>query len=88
MKLYIFRSAVESDWFAFTADPTGANLPRELAPWHGTTDGAATAYAGTSVDELAPSDPVLKAVDRDGFYLARSGFVISSTKGPDGRPVE
>jgi hypothetical protein len=81
MKLYIFRSTIEADVFGFTADQTGANLPLELAPWE-CAIGAAAIYAGSSVDELAPSDPVLKAVDRDGFYLARSGLVVSSAPEP------
>ena len=79
MNLYIFRSAVETDMFGFTSDSTGANLPRDLAPWNSATGVAPLAYAGTIIDELAPSDPVTKAVERDGFYLARSGLVISST---------
>ena len=63
--------------FGFTADPTGANLPAEFAPWQKSGEAtAAQAYADSSLDGLAASDPVVKAVERDGFYLARSGSTI------------
>jgi hypothetical protein len=75
MKLTLFRSTKEPDVFGFTADPTGSNLPDEFGPWRKAGEGtAAHAYAGDSLDSgIASSDPVMKAVERDGFYLARSG---------------
>ena len=83
MKLYILRCSVEPDVFGFTPDPTGANLPHELGPWRSAGGGTAVqAYAGGIVDGLAPSDPIMKAIERDGFYLARSGLVISSAPEP------
>jgi hypothetical protein len=79
MAISLFRSTKEPGVFGFTADPTGANLPAEFAPWQRSGSGtAAQAYAGSSLDGLAASDPVVKAVERDGFYLARSGVTISS----------
>jgi hypothetical protein len=80
MAISLFRSTKEPDVFGFTADPTGANLPGEFAPWRKSGGGtAAQAYAGSTLDGLAASDPVVKAVERDGFYLVRSGSTISST---------
>jgi hypothetical protein len=79
MKLTLFRSTKEPDVFGFTADPTGGNLPDEFSPWRKAAEGtAAQAYAGDSLDDgIASSDPVIKAVERDGFYLARSGVTRS-----------
>jgi hypothetical protein len=80
MAISLFRSTKEPDLFGFTADPTGANLPAEFAPWQKSgVETAAQAYAGSSLEGLAASDPVVKAVERDGFYLARSGLTIPST---------
>lgn len=79
MKITLFRSTVASDIFAFTADETGANLPGQLAPWQKAGHSAsARAYAETSLDGLPSSDPVIKAIERDGYYLARSGLNVSS----------
>jgi hypothetical protein len=79
MKLALFRSAKDPDVFGFTADPAGSNLPAALGPWQKAGGGtAAQAYASTSLDGLALSDPVIKAVERDGFFLARSGLTISA----------
>jgi hypothetical protein len=77
MAISIFRSTKKPDVFGFTADPTGANLPDEFAPWQKSGDAiAAQAYANSSFDGLAASDPVVKAIERDGFYLALSGSTM------------
>ena len=79
MKLTLFRSAKEPDVFGFTADPTGSNLPDEFAPWRKAGEGtAAQTYAEDSLGGIASSDPVIRAVERDGFYLARSGLTVSA----------
>ena len=78
MKLTVFRSTREPDLFGFTADPTGSNLPEALVPWRKVGEGtAAQTCAGDSLGGIAASDPVIKAVERDGFYLARSGSTTS-----------
>lgn len=83
MKLSLFRSTKEPDIFGFTTDPTGSNLPDEFGPWQKAGEGTPSqAYAGSSFDGLASSDPVIKAVERDGFYLARSGLSISAASKP------
>jgi hypothetical protein len=79
MAISLFRSTKAPDVFGFTSDPTGSNLPDEFGPWRSAgTATAAQAYASNSLEGLALSDPVLKAVERDGYYLARSGITISS----------
>jgi hypothetical protein len=83
MRLILFRSESSSDLFGFTADSTGSNLPGDLGPWLKAGEGSpAQVYAGGSLDSLAPCDPVIKAVAKEGFYLARSGLTISNTMKP------
>ncbi len=83
MEISLFRSAKEPEVFGFTPDPTGSNLPDEFGPWERAGRGtAAQTYAGDSLDGLASSDPVIKAVERDGYYLARSGLTISAPPQP------
>ena len=83
MKLTLFRSTKEADTFGFTTDPTGSNLPNKLAPWRKAGEGgSADAYAIESLEGLALSDPVMRAIASDGFYLARSGVVVTDTKEP------
>jgi hypothetical protein len=69
METYLFFSDTDEDVFAFTSDPEGENLPAEFAPWLKNGDGAAL-YIGP--EDSVTSNPVLRAVRRDGFYLARS----------------
>jgi hypothetical protein len=77
MKLTLFRSTTEPDIFGFTVDPTGSNLPDEFGPWRKAGEGiAARTHEGNSFDGLASSDPVIKMVEKHGFYLARSGLTI------------
>jgi hypothetical protein len=74
MQPTLFRSTKESDVFGFTTDPTGSNLPEEFGPWRQAGEGtAAQTDAGDSLNEIASSDPVLKAVERDGFYIGAEG---------------
>jgi hypothetical protein len=84
MKLTLYRSTKEPDVFGFTADPTGNNLPDEFSPWQKAGEGSpAQNYAGDSLGGIASSDPVLKAVEHDGFYLARSGVKITPSREPE-----
>ena len=70
MAITLFRSAKRPDIFAFTADETGSNLPAGLAPWTLAHQGSALATG--PVTAIGVSDPVVAAVERDGFYIARS----------------
>ena len=75
MTISLFRSAKEPDVFGFTVDPAGSNLPAQLGPWQSAGAGsAAMSYAEMNLDELALSDPVMRAIKQDGFYLTRSGL--------------
>ena len=83
MRLALFRSNVEPNVFGFTADPTGCNLPEEFGPWQKAAEGtSAETYAGNSLEGLALSDPVIRAIEHDGFYLARSGVMVTRAKEP------
>jgi hypothetical protein len=62
MQIYIFISESQPSVRAFTEDGTGGNLPREYAPWR-------AANAGRAMLIGSASDPVAKAVQRDGFFL-------------------
>lgn len=88
MVISLFRSAKEPDLFGFSDDSKGRNLPAEFGPWQSAgVRTAASSYAENSLNELAISDPVMRAVKQDGFYLARSGlkdvprlYVLQSAK--------
>ncbi len=84
MKLTLFHSTKQTDLFGFTADPSGSNLPDEFGPWQRAGEGsAAQTYAGTSLrGGVASSDPVIKAVELHGFYLARSGMTAKPSQEP------
>jgi hypothetical protein len=69
MAISLFRSTKQPDVFGFTADPSGSNLPAEFAPWQRSGgETAAQAYAGSSLEGLAASDPVVRAIEHDGFW--------------------
>jgi hypothetical protein len=88
MTISLFRSTKEPDLFGFTDDETGSSLPAEFGPWQKAgTGSAAASYATGSLVDLAASDPVMKAVKQEGFYLAHSGlkgvprlYVLQSAK--------
>ena len=79
MTISLFRSTKEPDVFGFTVDPTGSNLPAQFGPWQSAGDGtAAMSYAEMNLDGLALSNPVMRAVKQNGFYLTRSGLTDTS----------
>ena len=83
LKLTLFRSTKEPDIFGFTSDPTGHNLPGQFGPWHKAGQGSsAQTYAGNSLEGLALSDPVIRAVEHEGYYLARSGITVTLGQEP------
>ncbi len=79
MKIYLFWSDGDKEVFAFTAEPSGENLPFEFAPWMKNADGEAI-Y--TDQDEHPVVNAVILAVQRDGFYLARSKLPRARCAGP------
>ncbi len=81
MKLSLFKSMKEPDVFAYTADPSGGNLPAEFGPWLKAGEGSpAEAHAGQDPNGLSPSDPISMAVAKDGFYLVRSGVPMQTSR--------
>jgi hypothetical protein len=60
MKVALFRSEKDPDVFAFTTDETGANPPRDFAPWEFKKSGNGKRIAS----------PVALALIRDGICLA------------------
>ena len=69
MKLSLFRSTKEPDTFGFTVDPTGRNLPAKFGIWEKYGEAIQT---GTGAG-LGSSEMVLRMIERDGFYVTRSG---------------
>jgi hypothetical protein len=61
---YGFSSVVDTGVSAFTTDPTGANLPANLAPWRPINGGRAMGLG-------SPLDPFVMRVNRDGYSLIR-----------------
>jgi hypothetical protein len=70
MPIYLFWSLRDLAIFGFTLEPAGRNLPTEFAPWSKNGDGAALRDVGA--DEKSRSNAVVRAIYRDGFYLART----------------
>jgi hypothetical protein len=70
MPIYTFTSRSYPRVKAFTADQTGGNLPNDYAPWTPAGNRAV-------VPARAHTDPVTKAVQRDGYFLV-SGNIPSS----------
>jgi hypothetical protein len=74
MTIFLFQSGYDAEVFGFTSDAAGKNLPAEFSPW--TRDGEGSAMrigVGEGLAGAGASAAVIRAVKRDGFYLARSG---------------
>jgi hypothetical protein len=63
MPIYLFASRSHASVKAFTSDETGGNLPDDYAPWYA---------AGGAIQVGRDTDPVAKAVSRDGYFLVTS----------------
>jgi hypothetical protein len=75
MTISLFHSTKEPGVFGFTVDPTGSNLPAQPGPWQSAGEGtAAMTYAEMNLDGLGLSDPGMRAVKQDGFYLTQNGL--------------
>lgn len=80
MKLHIFQSSREPDVFGFTADEAGNNLPSEFSPWLEPGNGGETETSlGSSMMRDGSSGPIFTAIQRDGFYVARSETLSRAT---------
>jgi hypothetical protein len=68
--IYLFQSETRDGVFAFTQDPSGDNLPVRYAPWRKSKQGGSLYLGvGESSAQLAPTDPVIRAVETLGYYL-------------------
>ena len=74
----LFQSAADPEVFGFTRDATGQNLPEKFAPWRKSDRGGSLYLGiGESSAQLGPADPVVRAVQTQGFYL-----VGTQSRGP------
>jgi hypothetical protein len=77
MKLHIFKSGKVAHVYGFTSDASGSNLPVEFAPWTLSEEGSAEIGPNSSLAGIGGSGPIFAAIQRDGFYVARSEPVIT-----------
>jgi hypothetical protein len=68
--LTLFQSDLDPEVFGFTRDATGQNLPETFAPWKRSSRGGSLYLGvGESSDQLSSGDPVIRAVQTQGYYL-------------------
>ncbi len=74
MDIFLFWSEADAELFALTLDREGKNLPAEFGPWSKNGHGEAL-YVGADEGIAVPrvSNAILRALQRDGFYLAEIG---------------
>jgi hypothetical protein len=82
MPIYLFWSQRDVAIFGFTLEPAGRNLPIEFAPWSKNGDGAALHEAAP--DANLPFNAIVQAIERDGFYLARTELLRGLPPGHNG----
>jgi hypothetical protein len=70
MRVFIFQSRRDPLVVAFSRDASGKNLPRKLGPW-AKLDGAALSVGG-EIEEIGSADPVIAAIEEQGFYVGRT----------------
>jgi hypothetical protein len=80
MMINLFQSAVDPEVFGFTQDANGENLPAKFAPWRKSSRGGSLYLGiGESSAQLGAVDPVIRAVQTQGYYLVEA---------PSRRPAE
>jgi hypothetical protein len=79
MQIHIFQSLKERDVFGFTADGTGGNLPSDLGPWTRSGNAIETGLGRLASGAVGSSELVFTAIEKDGFYVARSETISRST---------
>ncbi|HBK09043.1 MAG TPA: hypothetical protein DDZ81_24825 [Acetobacteraceae bacterium] len=66
----LFQSDANPGVFGFTRDATGQNLPARFAPWRkNPRAGSLFLGAGESSAQVGTGDPVIRAVETQGYYL-------------------
>ncbi|MBN8920961.1 MAG: hypothetical protein J0H62_09875 [Rhizobiales bacterium] len=71
MRLYMFNSEAREGLRAFAADPAGASLPKQFAPWRAT---------GVVREDVAPPASMSRATIEEG--IAANGFQMWRMKKP------
>lgn len=79
MNLYIFNSTKDPNVLGFTVDQSGSNLPPDIGPW--TASHGSVMPAGV---KGVAYEPILAAIKRDGFYIARSATILRDAGVPWG----
>jgi hypothetical protein len=70
MTINLFQSVTDPEVFGFTRDATGQNLPGKFGPWRKSSQGGSLYLGiGESSAQLGSHDPVVRAVQTQGFYL-------------------
>jgi hypothetical protein len=82
MPLFIFWCEADKA-VRLHGDVTDNNLPVDLAPWSRDGTGEASRMGGESITALATANPVIQAVERDGFYIGRTAATVTCTRWPD-----
>jgi hypothetical protein len=72
MQIHIFQSLKAPDVFGFTGDEAGGNLPADLGPWTRSGNVIETGLGGLASGGVGSSELVFAAIEKDGFYVARS----------------
>jgi hypothetical protein len=72
-QVFIFRSETDRRQFAFTRDRAGANLPKELAPWH--QSGGRTVPSAVGLPES-----VLGAIKAKGYVILQIERALSHAR--------
>jgi hypothetical protein len=75
MEIYIFVSVTTPSVRGFTSVMTGDNLPADYAPWR-------VPSGGNGMLLGSDTDPVARAVQRDGYFL-----VSTKESAPKGRGI-
>jgi hypothetical protein len=74
MDIFLFWSEADPEVFALTLDRDGESLPVEYGPWSKNGHGEALNVGlGESTTASRVSNAIVRAVQRDGFYLAEIG---------------
>ena len=74
-RTYIFISDSHPAVRAFTSDATGSNLPAVYAPWHALN-------GGNPVTAGSNRDPIMLAIQRDGFFLVSTKHSVDLGRKP------
>jgi hypothetical protein len=67
MRIYVFKSDMQTGLRAFAGDLAGSKLPNQFAPWHV----VGVVAPGNDPPHQLPREDIEKAIDGPGFQLWR-----------------